>query len=131
MNALKTTVLLASLTGLLVVIGYFLGGNAGMLLFFGIAVVMNLGSYWYSGDIALRMAGAREVSQQQAPELYQLISEIATNAHLPMPRVAIIDSPSPNAFATGRNANHAVVAVTTGILGILSRDELQGVLSHE
>jgi len=92
---------------------------------------MNMGSYWFSGDIALRMAGAREVSQQQAPELYQLISEIAAYAHLPMPRVAIIDSPSPNAFATGRNANHAVVAVTTGILGILSRDELQGVLSHE
>lgn len=130
-NALKTTALLGLLTGLLVVIGYFLGGNAGMLLFFGIAVVTNLGAYWYSGDIALRMAGAREISEQQAPELYQIVSEVATYAHLPMPKVAIVDSPSPNAFATGRDANHAVVAVTTGILGILSRDELKGVLAHE
>jgi heat shock protein HtpX len=130
-NALKTTFLLALLTGLLVVIGYFIGGNGGMLLFFGIAVVMNLGAYWYSGDIALRMAGAREVSEEQAPELHQLIAEVATYARLPKPRVAIVDSPSPNAFATGRDANHAVVAVTTGILGILTREELQGVLAHE
>jgi heat shock protein HtpX len=130
-NAFKTTFLLALLTGLLVAIGYFLGGASGMLLFFGFAVVLNLGAYWYSGDIALRMAGAREIDEQQAPELYQLISEVATAAQLPMPRVAIIDNPSPNAFATGRDANHAVVAVTTGILGLLSRQELQGVLAHE
>jgi heat shock protein HtpX len=130
-NALKTTVLLAALTGLLLVIGYALGGNNGMLLFFGIAIVMNLSAYWFSGDIALKMAGARQVSPEQAPELHQLVDELATYAHLPKPRVAIIDSPSPNAFATGRNANHAVVAVTTGILGILSRDELAGVLAHE
>lgn len=130
-NALKTTVLLATLTGLLVAIGYFLGGASGMVLFFGLAVVMNISAYWFSGDIALRMAGAREVSESDAPQLYQIISEVATYAHLPMPRVAIIDSPSPNAFATGRNANHAVVAVTTGILGILTREELQGVLAHE
>ncbi len=130
-NALRTTVLLASLTGLLVAIGYFLGGTSGMLLFFGLAVVMNIGAYWFSGDIALRMAGAREVNEAQAPEVYQLVAEVATEAHLPMPRLAVIDSPSPNAFATGRNANHAVVAVTTGILGILTREELQGVLAHE
>ncbi|HEY1298807.1 MAG TPA: zinc metalloprotease HtpX [Chloroflexota bacterium] len=130
-NALKTTVLLASLTGLLVAIGYFLAGNSGMVLFFGIAVVMNISAYWFSGDIALRMAGAREINESQAPDLFQLVSEVATAAQLPMPRVAIIDSPSPNAFATGRNAKHAVVAVTTGILGILSREELQGVLAHE
>jgi heat shock protein HtpX len=130
-NAFKTTFLLALMTGLLVAIGYFLGGASGMLLFFGFAVVMNLGAYWYSGDIALRMAGAREINEQQAPELYQLISEVATAAQLPMPKVAIIDNPSPNAFATGRDANHAVVAVTTGILGLLSRQELQGVLAHE
>src|ERR1051325_11668966 len=129
-NALKTTVLLALLTGLLVVIGDFLGGNGGMLLFFGIAMVMNLGAYWYSGDIALRMAGAREVSEEQAPELHQLVSEVATYARLPKPRVAVIDSPAPHAFATGRDANHAVVAVTSGILGILSRDELSGVLAQ-
>src|SRR5581483_7017830 len=130
-NALKTTALLAALTALLVVIGYALGGQGGMLLFFGIAVVMNLGSYWFSGDIALRMAGAREVSEEEAPELHQIVAEVATYARLPKPRVAIIDSPSPNAFATGRNANHAVVAVTTGILGILTREELMGVLGHE
>jgi heat shock protein HtpX len=130
-NALKTTALLGLLTGLLVVIGYFIGGNSGMLLFFGLAVVMNLGAYWYSGDIALKMAGAREVSEEQAPELHQIVREVAMYAHLPMPRVAVVDNPSPNAFATGRDANHAVVAVTTGILGLLTTEELKGVLAHE
>src|SRR5881392_2903099 len=130
-NTLKTTALLAALTALLVLIGNVLGGMSGMLLFFGIAVVMNLGAYWWSGDIALRMAGAHEVAPEQAPELHQLVEELATYARLPKPRVAIIDNPSPNAFATGRDANHAVVAATTGILGILSRDELAGVLAHE
>jgi heat shock protein HtpX len=130
-NTLKTTALLAALTALLIVIGGFLGGRGGMLLFFGLAIVLNLGAYWFSGDIALRMAGAREVSEQEAPELHQLVAELATYARLPKPRVAIIDNPSPNAFATGRDANHAVVAVTTGILGILNRDELAGVLAHE
>src|SRR5437588_10971486 len=90
-----------------------------------------MGASWSSGDIALRMAGAREVSEQEAPELHQLVQELATYARLPKPRVALIDNPSPNAFATGRDANHAVVAVTSGILGILSRDELAGVLAHE
>jgi heat shock protein HtpX len=130
-NTLKTTALLAALTALLVLIGGFFGGQSGMLLFFGFAVVLNLGAYWWSGDIALRMAGAHEVTPEQAPELHQLVQELATYARLPMPRVAIIDNPSPNAFATGRDANHAVVAVTTGILGILNRDELAGVLGHE
>jgi len=131
MNALKTTALLATLTALLVAIGYFLAGSSGMVLFFILAVVMNISAYWFSADIALRMANARQVTENEAPQLFQIISEVATEAHLPMPRVAIIDSPSPNAFATGRDANHAVVAVTTGILGILNRDELQGVLAHE
>ncbi|TMB89425.1 MAG: protease HtpX [Chloroflexi bacterium] len=130
-NTLKTTALLAALTALLVLIGGFFGGQSGMLLFFGFAIVMNLGAYWWSGDIALRMAGAHEVSPEQAPELHQLVQELATYARLPKPRVAVIDNPSPNAFATGRDANHAVVAVTTGILGILNRDELAGVLGHE
>src|ERR1700704_1985034 len=130
-NTLKTTVLLAALTGLLVVIGGALGGQGGMLLFFGLAVIINLGAYWFSGDIALRMAGAREVSPEEAPDVHQLVEELATYARLPKPRVAIIDTPAPNAFATGRDANHAVVAATTGILGILSRDELAGVLAHE
>jgi heat shock protein HtpX len=130
-NTIKTTILLAALTALLIVIGGAIGGRGGMLLFFGIAIVMNLSAYWFSGDIALRMAGAREVSEEEAPDLHRIVEEVATYARLPKPRVAIIDSPSPNAFATGRDATHAVVAVTTGILGILDRDELMGVLGHE
>jgi heat shock protein HtpX len=130
-NTLKTTILLAALTGLFIVIGGALGGRGGMLIAFLFAILMNLGAYWFSGDIALRMAGAREVSPEEAPWLHQLVDELATYARLPKPRVAIIDSPSPNAFATGRDAQHAVVAVTTGILGILDRDELAGVLAHE
>jgi heat shock protein HtpX len=130
-NALKTTILLAALTALFIVIGGALGGQSGMLLAFAFAIVMNLGAYWFSGDIALRMAGAREVGPEQAPELHRLVEELATYARLPKPRVAIVESPSPNAFATGRDANHSVVAVTTGILGLLSRDELAGVLAHE
>jgi heat shock protein HtpX len=123
-NTLKTTALLAALTALLIIIGGFLGGRGGMLLFFGIAVVMNLVAYWYSGDFALRMAGAHEVSEAEEPELHRIVSEVATYARLPKPRVAIMETPSPNAFATGRDANHAVIAVTRGILGILDRDEL-------
>src|SRR3981081_2268597 len=130
-NTLKTTALLAALTALLILIGDALGGRGGMILFFGLAVVLNMGAYWFSGDIALRMAGAQEVTPEQAPALPRLVEELAMYARLPKPRVAIIDSPSPNAFATGRDANHAVVAVTTGILGILRRDELAGVLAHE
>src|SRR5215510_8362949 len=130
-NALKTTILLAALTGLFIVVGGVLGGNSGMVIAFIFAIIMNLGAYWFSGDIALRVAGAQEVTPEQAPELHQLVEELATYARLPKPRVAIIDSPSPNAFATGRDANHAVVAATTGILGILTRDELAGVLAHE
>jgi heat shock protein HtpX len=130
-NAIKTTVLLAALTGLFILVGGALGGRGGMVIAFLFAIVVNLGAYWFSGDIALRMAGAHEVSPEQAPELHRLIEELATYARLPKPRVAIIDSPSPNAFATGRDANHAVVAVTTGIMGILNRDELAGVLAHE
>jgi heat shock protein HtpX len=131
MNTVKVTLLLAALTGLLVVIGGALGGQSGMLLALVLAAAMNLGAYWFSGDIALRMAGAREVSPAEAPELHRLVDELAMLARLPKPRLAIIDSPAPNAFATGRNEKHAVVAVTTGIMGMLSRDELAGVLAHE
>ncbi len=130
-NTLKTTILLAALTGLLVVVGGALGGQGGMIIAFVFAIIMNAGAYWFSGDIALRMGGAREVSYEEAPELHRLVDELATYARLPKPRVAIIDSPAPNAFATGRDPSHAVVAVTTGIMGILSRDELAGVLAHE
>ena len=130
-NTIKTTMLLAALTALFVVVGGALGGRSGMVFAFIFAIVMNFGAYWFSGDIALRMAGAREVSYDEAPWLHQLVEEVATYARMPKPKVAIIDTPVPNAFATGRDADHAVVAVTSGIVGLLSRDELAGVLSHE
>ncbi len=130
-NTIKTTVLLAALTALLIAIGGALGGRGGMVIAFALAVVTNMGAYWFSGDIALRMAGAREVSPEQAPDLHRLVDELAMYARLPKPRVALIDSPAPNAFATGRDQNHAVVAVTTGIASLLTRDELAGVLAHE
>jgi heat shock protein HtpX len=130
-NTIKTTLLLAALTGLFLVVGGALGGRVGVVFAFFFAIVMNAGAYWFSGDIALKMAGAREVSPQESPNLHQLVDELAMYARLPKPRVAIIESPSPNAFATGRDPQHAVVAVTTGILGLLDRDELAGVLAHE
>jgi heat shock protein HtpX len=130
-NLIRTTLLLGGLTGLFVVIGGALGGQMGMLIALLLAVLMNAGAYWFSGDIALRLAGAEEVSPTDAPELHRLVEELAGFAKTPKPRVAIIISPSPNAFATGRDPQHAVVAVTTGILGLLSRDELAGVLAHE
>ena len=130
-NVLKTTVLLAALAGVFIAIGGAIGGLSGMAIAFVVALLMNLGAYWFSGDIALRMAGAREVGSDEAPELHRLLEELATFAQLPSPHVAIIDNPSPNAFASGRDANHATVAVTTGLLDLLSRDELAGVLAHE
>ena len=130
-NTLKTTLLLGLLTGLLVIAGGVLGGNSGMLLGFIIAVVMNFGSYWFSDKIALKMAGAREVSYAQAPELHDMVARLAQASGLPKPRVAIIDAEAPNAFATGRNPNNGLVAVTTGIVKILDRRELAAVISHE
>jgi len=130
-NTLKSVLLLGILTGLLVVMGRVIGGNAGMILAFGLAVVMNFSAYWFSDQIALRMAGAREVTPEEAPQIHGIVDELAYRAGLPKPRVAIVESPSPNAFATGRDPNHAVVAVTTGILQILNRDELMAVLGHE
>lgn len=130
-NTLKSLLLLATLTGLLVVMGRIIGGNVGMILAFGLAVVMNVSAYWFSDRIALRMAGAREVSPEEAPQLHAIVDELAYRAGLPKPRVAIVESPSPNAFATGRDPNHSLVAVTTGILQILDRDELLAVLAHE
>lgn len=130
-NTIKTTVLLAALTGLLLAIGGALGGRGGLVIAFVFAVVTNVAAYWFSGDIALRMAGAREVSPEEAPELHRLVEELALYARLPKPRVALIDAPSPNAFATGRDRSHAVVAVTTGIMSLLTRAELAGVLAHE
>ena len=131
MNTLKTGLLLGALTGLLMLIGGFFGGQQGVVVAFIIAMVMNFGSYWFSDKIVLRMYQAQEVSESEAPELYHLVKNLALKASLPMPRVYIVPGDTPNAFATGRDENHAVVAVTEGILRILNRDELEGVLSHE
>ena len=130
-NTLKTTLLLGALTGLLVIAGGVLGGNSGMLLGFVVAVAMNFGSYWFSDKIAMKMAGAREVSYAEAPELHDMVAHLAQVSGLPKPRVAIVQADAPNAFATGRNPSHGLVAVTTGIMRILNRRELAAVISHE
>lgn len=130
-NTLKTVALLGALTGLLIVIGGLLGGQGGMIIAFILATAMNIGSWWFSDSLALRMSGAREVDEHEVPSLHRMVEELSANAGIPKPRVAVIDSPMPNAFATGRSPEKGVVAVTTGILGILNRDELAGVVAHE
>lgn len=130
-NTLKTTLLLTSLTVLLVLIGQGVGGNGGMVLAFVMALVMNGGAYWFSDKIALKMSGAREVTAAEAPQLHGMVSELARRAEVPMPRVYLIDSEAPNAFATGRDPAHGAVAVTSGIMRLLDRDELAGVIAHE
>ncbi|MBI1821930.1 MAG: zinc metalloprotease HtpX [Nitrospirae bacterium] len=131
MNNLKTTFLLVFLTLLLIFVGGAIGGRGGMMIAFVMAMGMNLISYWFSDKIVLAMYRAKEVSQNDAPELYNTVSMLASRAEIPMPRIYIIDNPTPNAFATGRNPQHAAVAVTTGILNVLNREELAGVLGHE
>ena len=128
---IRTTLLLATLSGLLVAIGFLIGGPGTALVFLGIAVLINMGSYFFSDKLAISMSGAKPVSESENPRLYQIIRELATRADLPMPRVYMIPVDQPNAFATGRNAKHAAVAVTRGITQQLSEDELRGVLSHE
>lgn len=131
MNFLKTTVLLAALTGLLVMIGGLIGGTGGMLVFLILAGVMNFVAYWFSDKMALKMAGAREIEESQDPQLFAIVREVANLSKMPMPRVYVVETDAPNAFATGRNPSHAVVAVTTGIRRILTDRELRGVLGHE
>jgi heat shock protein HtpX len=131
MNRLKTVILLAALGGLLVILGGYLGGKNGATIALVIALVMNFGSYWFSDRIVLAMYHAQEVTESEASDLFRLIRELTRNAGLPMPKVYIIPDDSPNAFATGRNPDHAAVAVTEGILRLLSRDELAGVIGHE
>lgn len=130
-NGLKTALLLGALTALLVLLGGAIGGQSGMIFGFVLAILMNFGSYWFSDRIALRMAGAHEVSEQEAPELHQIVAALAREAGLPKPRVAIIEADAPNAFATGRNPQNGVVAVTTGIMRILNQRELAAVIAHE
>lgn len=131
MNTLKTTVLLGALTGLLVVLGNYLGGSNGATLALIIAGVMNFGSWWFSDKIVLAMYRAQQVSKDDAPVLYSIVERLAERNRMPMPKVYIINSESPNAFATGRNPSHASVAATVGILRLLSEDELEGVMAHE
>jgi heat shock protein HtpX len=130
-NVLRTTVLLAALTALFLVIGGAIGGNQGVFIAFVFALLMNFTSYWFSDKIILRMYGAREVSLREAPELYRLVQRLAQRAGIPMPRVYLIPGDAPNAFATGRNPQHGAVAVTEGIMRMLDEDELAGVLAHE
>ena len=131
MNIVKTGLLLGALTGLLMLIGGYFGGQQGVVIAFVFAMVMNFGSYWFSDKLILRMYKAQEVSESQAPDLYAMVKNLALKASLPMPKVYIIPEDTPNAFATGRNEHHAVVAVTEGILRILNKDELEGVIAHE
>ena len=130
-NYLRTGMLLAGLTALFMAVGWAIGGTGGMLMALVFAGGMNLFAYWNADRMVLGMYGAREVDARAAPELYNLVGELARRAALPMPRVYIVDTEQPNAFATGRSPEHAAVAVTTGILRVLSREELAGVLAHE
>jgi heat shock protein HtpX len=131
MNYFRTAILLAGLTALFMGVGYLIGGQSGALIALVVAAGMNFVAYWNADALVLRMHGAQEADARTAPELYQLVGELATRAGLPMPRVYVMDNPQPNAFATGRNPQHAAVAATTGLLQMLSRDEIAGVLAHE
>ena len=131
MNRFKTMVLMVTLTLMLVAIGAILGGKSGMTFALIMAFGMNFVAYWFSDKIVLRMYNAKPVSEAEAPELYSIVRRLAISAALPMPKVYIIDEAQPNAFATGRNPENGVVAVTTGIMRILTREELEGVIAHE
>ena len=131
MNIFKTFALMALLTGLMVAVGGAIGGHSFAMIMLVISIGMNFFTYWFSDSIVLKMYSAREVSSTDAPQLYEIVEKLAQNANLPMPRVYIIDSDVPNAFATGRNPDHAAVAVTTGIMKALDYNEISGVLAHE
>ena len=128
---LKTMMLLALLSGIIIVLGGALGGKGGIIIAFALALIMNVGSYWYSDKIVLRMYGAQEVGPHDAPMLHQIVEELAYKANIPKPRICVIPEQAPNAFATGRDPEHGVVAVTQGIMQLLSTEELKGVLAHE
>lgn len=130
-SMLKTTVLLGALTGLIILFGDLLGGSRGVEMAFVIAAAINFFSYWFSDKLVLRAYGAQELGPTEEPELYAIVNELAAAARIPMPRLYLIDSDTPNAFATGRSPSHAAVAVTRGILRICNRNELKGVLGHE
>ncbi|HEY0958485.1 MAG TPA: zinc metalloprotease HtpX [Novosphingobium sp.] len=131
MNGMKTAMLLAALTALFMGLGYMFGGTGGAMIALVIAAGMNLFTYWNADKLVLSMHGAREVDAATAPDFYGLVADLALRANLPMPRVYIVDSPNPNAFATGRNPENAAVAATTGLLDMLTREEVAGVMAHE
>lgn len=131
MNTFRTGLLLAALTALFMLVGYLIGGQSGMVIAFLIAAAMNLFAYWNSDKMVLGLYGAREVDRASAPGLYGIIEQLADRAEIPMPRVYIVEQDQPNAFATGRNPEHAAVCVTTGLLDIVDQQELAGVLGHE
>ena len=131
MNTVKVILMLASLTGLLILIGYGIGRGKGMVIALILAFLMNIGGYWFSDSIVLRMYNAQPVTGSEAPALYDAVASLSAKAKIPAPKVYVIPNDAPNAFATGRNENHAAVAVTSGILKMLTRDELEGVLAHE
>ena len=130
-NQIRTTILLAAMTALILWIGQIFGGRQGMIIALLFAAGMNFFSYWYSDRIVLKMYRAREVDPSQAPELYEIVESLCRKAGLPMPKLFVVPSDAPNAFATGRNPEHAVVAVTQGLLKMMDRDEVSGVLAHE
>lgn len=130
-NSLKTAFLLAILTMLFVAIGGLIGGKTGVVIAFGLAFAMNFFSYWFSDKIILKMYRAHEVTEAQYPKLHAMVRRLATKAQVPMPKVYVIENPTPNAFATGRNPQHAAVAATTGIMSLLTDEELEGVMAHE
>jgi heat shock protein HtpX len=131
MNTLKVIILIASLSGLLMIVGYFIARRTGVVIALIISLVMNFGSYWYSDAIVLSLYNAQPVTKSQAPILYDAVAALSTKAKIPVPKIYVIRENAPNAFATGRNEDHAAVAVTTGILKILNKDELEGVIAHE
>lgn len=130
-NQFKTVLLMAFLTVLVIIIGSALGGRSGMIVAFVFAMVMNFGSYWFSDKIALSMTRSRPLAREENPQLYSMVEKLSSNAGLPMPKLYLTQSPQPNAFATGRNPSHAAVAVTEGLLQLLDKEEIEGVLAHE
>ncbi len=131
MNMMRTAMLIAGLTALFMAVGYLVGGQSGMLIAFAVAAAMNVFGYWNADRMVLSMYGAREVDERSAPQYYRIVRDLAARANLPMPKVYIIDSPQPNAFATGRNPQNAAVAASAGLLQALSADEVAGVMAHE
>ncbi len=131
MNTAKTGLLMAAMTGLFLAFGYLLGRETGMLMALAAAIAMNMFAYWNADKMVLRMNGAREAGPQEAPELHAMVARLAARANMPMPKVYVIDTPQPNAFATGRNPENAAVAATTGLLRSLSPEEVEGVMAHE